>query len=266
MRRFFYILSLGGMACCWLACSDEGPGTNLCEENPPLINAIEVNNTGCNASTGGLLIEASGGNGSLTYSLDGHNFQAENSFSQLAEGNYTITVRDEQNCQVQQDTVVETGSDIVLAISSINGSGCGTEEGTVKLQAQGGDGSYTYSMDGTDFREEDEFTGLAAGEHTFYVKDGRGCELSESYELKTGISFNSSIKEIIETNCAVSGCHIAGTGRADFTQFSAIQNNAETIKSHTQNGVMPPEGSGMTLTDNQIQAIACWVEDGAPQN
>lgn len=266
MKRFFYILMLWGMAFYWLACSDEGPGTDPCEVNPPVINAIEVSNAGCDAGTGSLFVQASGGNGSLSYSLNENDYQTENSFSQLAAGNYTVTVRDEQNCLVRQDALVEAESGIALTISSVNDSGCGTAEGTVKLQAQGGEGSYTYSRDGTTFQEEDEFDKLAAGEHTFYAQDATGCEVSEQFEVKTGISFNASVKSIIETNCAVSGCHVAGTGRANFTQFSTIQDNASTIKSHTQSGTMPPEGSGHTLTDSEIQEIACWIEDGTPQN
>lgn len=266
MKRILYILSLGGVAFCWLACSDEGPGTDPCEENAPLINAIEVSNAGCSDGTGSLLIQAGGGNGSLSYSLNGTDFQPENSFHQLAEGNYTVTVRDEQRCQATEETTVGVESDMSLAISSLNASGCDTAEGAVKLQAQGGNGAYTYSVDGTTFQEEDEFDQLPAGSHTFYVKDGTGCEISQEFEVRTGISFDASVKSIIETNCAVSGCHVAGTGRANFTQFSAIRDNASTIKSYTQNGIMPPAGSGHTLTDDEIQEIACWIEDGTPQN
>lgn len=266
MKRLFYIFSLGGMTFYCLACSEEEPAPDPCEANSPLINAIEVSNAGCGASTGSLLVQADGGNGSLSYSLNGTDFQAENSFTQLAEGDYTVSVRDEQNCQVQQDAVIEAESEIALSIASMTDSGCGTAEGVVQLEAQGGEGSYTYSLDGATFQEEAEFQNLAAGTHLFYVKDATGCEVSEEFELKTGISFNTSVKGIIETNCAVSGCHVAGTGRANFTQFSAIRDNASTIKSHTQNGIMPPESSGITLSDADIQAIACWVEDGAPQN
>lgn len=266
MKRFFYLLSLGGMVFYWLGCSEEGPGPDPCEANPPLINAIEVSNAGCNAGTGMLLVQADGGNGSLSYSLNGTDFQAENSFTQLAAGDYTVFVRDEQNCQVQQDAVVEEESGVVVSIASMTASGCGTAEGVVQLEVHGGEGSYTYSLDGTTFQEEAEFNQLAAGIHTFFVKDETGCEVSEEFEMKTGISFDASVKSIIETNCAVSGCHVAGTGRADFTRFSEIQDNASTIKSYTQNGIMPPESSGKTLSDSDIQAIACWVEDGAPQN
>jgi hypothetical protein len=266
MKRFLYFLSWGGMAFYCLACSDEAPQSDPCETNPPVINNIAVSNANCNAATGSLIVEAGGGNGTLSYSLNGSDFQADNSFTQLAGASYTISVRDEENCQVQQEAVVEVASSMSLDIASMTGSGCGSADGMVKLDARGGQSPYTYSLDGSTFQEEDEFDNLNAGPHTVYIKDATGCELQEEVEIKTGISFEASVQTIIESNCAVSGCHVSGTNRANFNEFSEVKKNASSIMRYTQEGSMPPEKSGKTLTDSEIAAIACWVEDGAPQN
>lgn len=71
---------------------------------------------------------------------------------------------------------------------------------------------------------------------------------------------------IISTNCAVQGCHVSGTGRVDFTVKENIIQNASTIRSFTQNGIMPPPSTGNTLTAQQKQNIFCWVENGAMDN
>lgn len=47
-----------------------------------------------NAPTGSITIDAAGGIGTYTYSLNGGSFQASNTFSNISFGNYTITVRD----------------------------------------------------------------------------------------------------------------------------------------------------------------------------
>lgn len=266
MKRFLYFLNLGGMAFYLLACSDEAPPSDPCETNPPVINKIAVSDSDCHGATGSLLVEAEGGNGTLSYSLNGSDFQPENSFTQLAGATYTVSVRDEENCQVQQEAVLENVSSMSLSIASMTVSGCGSADGMVKLEAQGGESPYTYSLNGTTFQEEDEFHNLEAGEHTFHVKDATGCAISEAIEVKSGISFEAAVKTIIESNCAVSGCHVSGTKRANFNQFSEIKENAATIKSHTENGIMPPPESGRTLTESEVESIACWVEDGAPQN
>ena len=49
-----------------------------------------------------------------------------------------------------------------------------------------------------------------------------------------------------------------------FTVFSNIQSSASQIKSLTQSGAMPKNGSKLSQT--QLDAIACWVDDGALNN
>lgn len=80
------------------------------------------------------------------------------------------------------------------------------------------------------------------------------------------ISFSSDIQPIIQNNCAVSGCHVSNTSQADFTKNEIIESNANSIKSRTSNGTMPPPGSGLTLSKKQIDAIACWVDNGGKIN
>jgi uncharacterized membrane protein len=75
-------------------------------------------------------------------------------------------------------------------------------------------------------------------------------------------SFANDIFPIISTNCAVSGCH-KGTGLPDFTALKNIQANAAAIKAQTGSRNMP---IGKSLTQDQINVIACWVNDGALDN
>lgn len=74
------------------------------------------------------------------------------------------------------------------------------------------------------------------------------------------------VSTIIETNCAVSGCHVTGTGRVDFTVNENIIQNAAQIGSFTQAGIMPPPESGGALTAQEKMDIRCWVENGAQDN
>ena len=80
------------------------------------------------------------------------------------------------------------------------------------------------------------------------------------------VSLAQDVIPIIQQNCAVSGCHVAGTGRADFTVKTNIIQNASLIRTNTQSGIMPPVSSGKSLTAAQKEAIACWVQNGANDN
>ena len=78
------------------------------------------------------------------------------------------------------------------------------------------------------------------------------------------VTFKDVIKPIIDTNCTVTGCHVPGTGLPDFTQFSVIELEANSIKERTSIGDMPR--GGRVLTDLQIAQIACWIDNGALNN
>jgi hypothetical protein len=84
--------------------------------------------------------------------------------------------------------------------------------------------------------------------------------------LDNNATLSGSISTIINTNCAVPGCHVSGTGRANFTVKENIIQNASQIRTFTQSGIMPPPNSGRTLTAQQKQDIFCWVENGAQDN
>ena len=81
-----------------------------------------------------------------------------------------------------------------------------------------------------------------------------------------GTSFAQTIQPIINANCAISGCHVTGQQNPPLTTYEQVAANADRVKARTSNGTMPPTSSGLSLTIEDIESIACWVDDGAPNN
>jgi hypothetical protein len=79
-------------------------------------------------------------------------------------------------------------------------------------------------------------------------------------------SLSGNVMPIINTKCAVSGCHISGGQFPDFTDRANVIQFSSGIRNFTQNNVMPPASSGITLTAEELEAISCWVEGGALDN
>ncbi len=79
------------------------------------------------------------------------------------------------------------------------------------------------------------------------------------------VSFSRDIQPIIQSRCAVSGCHDASSGNkgGPFTNYTQIQFKASNIKAQVTSGAMPQGGS---LTAAQIKLISCWVDAGAVNN
>ena len=80
------------------------------------------------------------------------------------------------------------------------------------------------------------------------------------------ISLANDVQPITNTHCAITGCHISGAQSPDLSMNQNILDRASGIRQRTQNRSMPPPASGITLTDDEIATIGCWVDQGADEN
>lgn len=84
------------------------------DQPDPCANAINITISNVTAATQGLsdgsfTASATGGNGGFEYSIDGNTFQSSGSFSNLAAGDYTVTVRDSEGCSNTAQVTIEDG-------------------------------------------------------------------------------------------------------------------------------------------------------------
>ncbi|MBL0130444.1 MAG: gliding motility-associated C-terminal domain-containing protein [Chitinophagaceae bacterium] len=129
----------------------------------------------CNGQNNGTItITTGGGISPYDYSIDGGaSWQSSNIFTVIA-GNYTITIRDANNCTTQQSiTVTEPAA---LTANSINTTAScdGGNDGTINVTANGGNPGYQYSIDAVNFQVSNIFN-VAPGIYTVTVKDNLGC-------------------------------------------------------------------------------------------
>lgn len=132
----------------------------------------------CNGDCNGSIVaSATGGAGTLQYSIDGVNFQASGTFNNLCAGNYIITTQDINLCQnTAQVSLIDPQLITINNITSIDVTCNGGANGNINISANGGAGSLTYSIDnGATFLSTSNFIGLSAGSYTIIVKDINGC-------------------------------------------------------------------------------------------
>ena len=81
------------------------------------------------------------------------------------------------------------------------------------------------------------------------------------------VSFQNEIKPILETNCIKSGCHNGdNVAVKNWSVFANVQAKAQEIKIRTGNKSMPRDIAPTGLPQEQIDLIACWVNQGAKNN
>ncbi len=147
----------------------------------------------CNGeSTAEVTITASGGTGTLEYSIDdGATYQASNVFSGLSAGEYTVTVKDGNGCTEDYDITVEEPAQLTAGTCTEAQDLCNADEGEIKVQASGGVAPYTVtwtSPDGGTLTQTSgtidaagdsfTFTGAQGGKsYSFVVTDANGCSI-----------------------------------------------------------------------------------------
>ncbi len=230
-----------------------------------------VDASDCSAADGSVELEASGGVGDYTFSINGIDFQSAGSFPGIGTGNYTATLRDGEGCERTEEFTILSNSQLVIDDIITTETGCGESNGSITVTATGGQ-NIEYSLDQISYSSDNVFVNLAAGPYTVTVRDNTGCEFSETVTLKTGLAF-TTVKDIINLNCSVTDCHVSGGQPGQSRNFEVDQNivnNAENIvrviNSTNSSEVMPPPSSGLSLTAEEKQQIACWVDDGANLN
>jgi len=82
------------------------------------------------------------------------------------------------------------------------------------------------------------------------------------------LSYAADIAPIVSTKCAIKDCHNGDNGaERNWTDFSLFQGKSEKVRSYVIHRVMPLSISAAgPLSQEEINKIACWVDQGAQNN
>lgn len=260
MKKLSLIVLVGLCACG----GEKAPEPIDCDATGPSAVLDEKVDASCGQDDGTFSVTVAGGTGTLTYTLNGSAVSAAAEFTGLAAGTYALVVKDENACQASLNVTIGNADGVNIQSATATNSGCGTSNGTITVTANSGDEPYTYKLGTNAFQASNSFAGLARGSYTVTVRDESGCEASSQVQVLSGVSYQNSVKSIIDNNCSVSGCHGQNSAIPNFSTIAGVQARAQSIKSHVINGTMPPSPSSISQANKDL--IACWVDDGALNN
>lgn len=221
-----------------------------------------ITDANCGQSDGSITITASGGDAPYMYALDDGALVESALLGNLPAGNYTVSVYDANMCSRSNAVSIGNKSGF-QATTSVTDAGCKSTNGSITAQPTGGVAPYAYQLNGGAAQSSASFSGLSAGDYEVLITDAVDCSFIVLSYVPNGTSFSASVEPIIASSCATTNCHDGSTSQTNFSIFSNVQSHASSIKSLTQSGSMPKNG---TLTQAQKDAIACWVDDGALDN
>ncbi|MCJ8166071.1 gliding motility-associated C-terminal domain-containing protein [Pontibacter sp. E15-1] len=156
----------------------------------------------CSSATGSITVEdVNGGTAPYIYTRDGVNFQSSGTFTALAPGRYTVTVKDANNCSGSTSVTVGTNAPQEATLATTP-SGCATNNGTLTVTGvTGGTAPFAYSLDGSTFQEAALFEHLATGSYTVTIRDAAGCAITRTQQVASTGGVSS-----ITVTAADAGC------------------------------------------------------------
>ncbi len=166
----------------------QGSLTITIGEPPVLTASVSSTPVTCNGQNNGIIsVTTAGGVPPYQYSVDGGlNWQAGSTFNVRA-GNYSISIRDANNCLTTRNIIV-TEPPLLTARSDDTNATCdGGNDGTITVTATGGSSGYQYAINGGTFQASNIFN-VGPGNYIVTVRDNLGC--LSSFNTKVGLTSN----------------------------------------------------------------------------
>ncbi len=146
---------------------------------PPQLTATATSvQTNCNDSADGMAtVTPTGGTPPYSYKWSDAAGQTTPTASNLAGGNYTVTITDFNGCSTTQTTTVTSPTALVAAMTASNATCFGVSDGSATVAATGGTPPYTYKWSDPAGQTTPTASNLAGGIYTVTVTDQNSCIL-----------------------------------------------------------------------------------------
>ena len=162
---------------------------------------------------GKIVVNATGGTGPYTYAISPNldKFDDNNVFENLKPDpiiGYEIIAQDKNGCYVHITGIkIDEPAPVVATLdaTSIIQEECfGDNNAAFSITISGGSGSYLTSLDdprGPYVAGKVDFTGLAGGNHTVYVKDTNGCSSGDAVDVPLNLPVKLNPQVVVDNGC-----------------------------------------------------------------
>ncbi len=189
----------------------------------------QENNTCYNACNGQLTINSIT-NGIAPYIYNWSNGETTDKITNLCEGNYNVTVTDDDNCSVIESFVITQPDILTPNTSSTNETNIGDNDGTATTNPIGGTSPYTFIWNTGETTQS--IINLSPGNYAVTITDDNGC-IAEDTVIISGDEFQCEISATVSNVF----CNDNGTAdkNDDTYSFELIVSGSNTGNNWTAN-------------------------------
>lgn len=251
-----------------------GPGSDYIEQYgisfsvvPGMEVAAIVTSPHCPGDeNGSIQVEATGGNGELSYSLDNAEYVEFGQWNNLAPGNYTVYIKDEIGCVVVEEVAITAPQPIEATYVATDITCNGAADGEIHISATGGAGMTIFSLDGENYLPAPDFTNLGPGSYHIHIMDMYAC----TYIAPEAIVFTDPEPIVASLEYEIITCYGANDGEIHITieggeaPYEFHYGNFSTSANPILN--VAPGSYVVTVTDARgcVYTIEDWALIGEP--
>ena len=219
----------------------------------PQIASNTITPETCGNANGSIAITTNGGTGLLGFAWSPNVGNAA-TISNLAAGDYSVTVSDANFCT---DTAIFTVANVAAPttqIDQITDANCGQANGSASIIVNGGTGAMSFVWSGSS-SNTNSATGLAAGSYAVTVTDGNGCTAVQPVSISNLGAPSITIVNIDDAACgqangAAQVTASGGNGALTFAWSGGIADTDGTVSGLVANTYF------VTVSDaNNCQAV-----------
>lgn len=149
----------------------------LTQPSQPLAATIKTSDAFCfGTKTGTASVQATGGTPTYTYVWNTNPPQFGTSVSNLGAGNYTITLKDANNCTLITPLSIAQPPRLAIKIINIKQPFCDSLNGMIEVMASGGTNPYLYEWQVTNPQTSTMIQNIGEGTYQNIVTDANGCQ------------------------------------------------------------------------------------------
>ena len=157
------------------------------------------------SDNGSVIVHATGGWGGYSYQLTQPDastigFQANNTFNNLTQGgSYTVTIRDTNGCEIQENFSLTAAVVPVLTVSP--NDICYDASVGLTLTANitsGGTAPFQYRINGGAYQNSNVFAGLTPGAYTVEVTDSKNCTATASITVNPALTASAVLTKDLD--------------------------------------------------------------------
>ncbi len=227
----------------------------------------------------------SGGTTPYEYDFDGSGYSNATTYSGLAAGTYSVTVRDANGCTYSENVTLNNVPGPSDMSFDTTDETCTAANGEVVITGvTNGTSPYEYDFDGSGYSGTTTYSGLSAGTYTVTVRDDHGCTYSENVTLTnspgpTDLSFDLTDETCGDGNGEVMITGVTGgttpyeydfdgSGYSNSTNYTGLSAGSYTVTVRDSNGCTYSETvaidnlAGPTDLSFNVSSASCGASDG----